>query len=416
MTTQSIPTVSREGRARPPQHARVAGIDTEIESALHEQGTEQRQHAVERDEHESEREPFRPRSDEPEELEPLGGFGGRELAVDLGLVLGRRQPVELGEQLGRGGERARHATAGTPGTRTEPRHRRHIGLGDGSVSVGGDPRRRRGFVVRRRRTHVARRVAPALIERLVEGGTALVGPREQRAVALAALQELLVTPRVDDVALVDHHDASSQTKRRAAMRDEDRGAIGHQVTQRVVDRLFGRRIHRRGGIVEDQDPRIGEDGSGQGDPLTLAARQREPTFADDGVVTVGQRVDERLGTTGASRGAYFFVGCVGFGVGDVGADRVREEERIFEHDSDLAAKRGEGDVTHVDPVDQYPALRHVVEAGQQRGDRGLARSAGSDERDDLAGLDVQVELIEHRRAPRVAEAHAFESDVAAHRG
>ena len=49
------------------------------------------------------------------------------------------------------------------------------------------------------------------------------------------------------------------------------------------------RVDRRGGVVEDQDPRVGEERPGQRDALALAARQREAPLADDGVVAVGQR-------------------------------------------------------------------------------------------------------------------------------
>ena len=45
------------------------------------------------------------------------------------------------------------------------------------------------------------------------------------------------------------------------------------------------------------------------------------------------------------------VGGVGSAVGDVVAHRVGEQERVLEHDADLAAQRVEGDVADVDAVD-----------------------------------------------------------------
>ena len=89
---------------------------------------------------------------------------------------------------------------------------------------------------------------------------------------------------VDDPAAVDDHDAVGQAQRRAAVGDEDRRAALHDLAQRGVDLLLGRGVDRRGGVVEDEDARVGEEGPGQGDALALAARQREAPLADDGVV------------------------------------------------------------------------------------------------------------------------------------
>ena len=56
----------------------------------------------------------------------------------------------------------------------------------------------------------------------------------------------------------------------------------------------------RGGVVEDQDARVGEQRARDRDPLALAARQRQPALADARVVAVGQLGDEagRLGALG----------------------------------------------------------------------------------------------------------------------
>ena len=64
------------------------------------------------------------------------------------------------------------------------------------------------------------------------------------------------------------------------------------VAQRGVDGLLGRGVDGRGGVVEHQHPRVGEDGPGQGHALALPARERHAPLADHRVVRLGQRVDE----------------------------------------------------------------------------------------------------------------------------
>ena len=138
--------------------------------------------------------------------------------------------------------------------------------------------------------------------------------------------ELGVGADVDDPAVVEDGDAVGQRQRRAPVGDEQRGAALRERAQRVVDRLLGGGVDRGGGVVEHQDPRVGEHRPGQRDPLPLAAGEREPALADDRVVAVGQALDELVRLRGPRGGPHLLVGGVGAAVGDVGADGVGEQE------------------------------------------------------------------------------------------
>ena len=59
-----------------------------------------------------------------------------------------------------------------------------------------------------------------------------------------------------------------------------------------MDLLLGGDVDRRRGVVEQQDPGVGEQRPGQGDLLALAAGQGQPPLADHGVVALGQGLDE----------------------------------------------------------------------------------------------------------------------------
>ena len=65
---------------------------------------------------------------------------------------------------------------------------------------------------------------------------------------------------------------------------------------------------------------------------------------------------------------------VGTAVGDVVADRHREQEGLVEHDADVRAQAGHREVAHVVPVDEHAAAVDVVEAGEEAGHGRLARS------------------------------------------
>ena len=221
---------------------------------------------------------------------------------------------------------------------------------------------------------------------------------------------------VDDAPAIDDGDPVGQVQRRAPVGDEERRAVGHQPAQRLVDRLLGGGVDGAGGVVEHEDRGVVEQGAGKRHPLALAAGEAEATFTHQRVVAAGQRLDERVRPRRAGGGDDLCVTGVGPRVGDVVAYRLREQEALLERDPDMAAQRGQRHVDDVVAVDPDRAGLRVVEAGEQHQRRRLAAAAGTDERDPLAGGDLEREAVEHRLAVVVPEAHVVERDRAAHVG
>ena len=177
--------------------------------------------------------------------------------------------------------------------------------------------------------------------------------------------------------------------------------------------LLGR-VDRGGGVVEDEHPRVGQDGPGDGQALTLAPREREAPLADDGVVALGQLTDELVGAGQAGRSLDLALVGVPVGEGDVGGHGVVEEEGLLEHDADGPPQLDQLDVPHVDPVEAHPAAVDVIEPGQELGHGRLPRTGRPDEGHRLARRrHVQLEA---RRAPawppRRSRRHGLEADLA----
>ena len=76
------------------------------------------------------------------------------------------------------------------------------------------------------------------------------------------------------------------------MGDDHGGALLGDLRQGALDGGFGVVVHRSGGFIEHQHWRILEDGAGQSDALTLSAGEALPPLPHQGVVTLGQGVDE----------------------------------------------------------------------------------------------------------------------------
>ena len=88
---------------------------------------------------------------------------------------------------------------------------------------------------------------------------------------------------------LEQHDPVGQRDGGRTVGDDDRGAAPHHLGEGVADLVLLGRVDRRGGVVEDQHARVGEDRPGDGDALALAAREREPPLPDGRVVALGQR-------------------------------------------------------------------------------------------------------------------------------
>ena len=113
---------------------------------------------------------------------------------------------------------------------------------------------------------------------------------------------------------------------------------GHRLAQPGLDRRLGGRVDRGGGVVEDQDPRVGEQRAGDRDPLALAAGEGQAALADPGLVAVGQFADEGVGLGAARRRFDLLAGRVDAGVGDVLGDAGGEEEAVVGDEGDLRAQ------------------------------------------------------------------------------
>ena len=177
--------------------------------------------------------------------------------------------------------------------------------------------------------------------------------------------------------------------------------------QRLANRLFGFTIERSGRLVQQQDRRILHECARDRDALALAAGQLDAAVADHGVETFRQAVDE-IAAGRDRRPQHLVVGRIGPAIADVLANGTVEQRNVLRHDRDGLAQallRHLGDVL---PVDGDAALVGIVEALQQREQRGLAAAGLTDQADALAGLEAQAEPLEDLLAAGIAEGDIVE--------
>ena len=157
--------------------------------------------------------------------------------------------------------------------------------------------------------------------------------------------------------------------------------------ERLLDQHLGRAVDVRGGLVEDEDPRVGEQCARDRDQLPLAGREACAALAH--LVVEASREPRRHAVDADRRGRRLdlLVRRVGLREADVRRDRAAEEEGILQHDAELAPVRAELDVAQVVPVDAHRSLVGVVVAADQPRERRLAVTRLADEREAVARRD-----------------------------
>ena len=121
------------------------------------------------------------------------------------------------------------------------------------------------------------------------------GVGEDRGVARVRGQQLVVGAGGGDCAVVEQDHPVGEGDGGEPVGDQDRGAVGATGIECGVDAFFDGDVDGAGGVVEDQNLWVGEQGSGDGESLTLTAGQGEAPFADLGVGPMLEIGDEVAG-------------------------------------------------------------------------------------------------------------------------
>ena len=155
------------------------------------------------------------------------------------------------------------------------------------------------------------------------------------------------------------------------VRDDHRRPALHQPVERLDDRALRCGIEAGCRLVENEDRRVADDGTGNGNPPPLAPRQRHSALADHRAVPVRHVDDEVVRVRELGGPDRVFGRRIGAAIGDVFPDGAAEQQRILQHEADLITQRLQGELAHVDAVELHRAGLRIEEARNQAGDRRL---------------------------------------------
>ena len=212
-------------------------------------------------------------------------------------------------------------------------------------------------------------------------------------------------------ALVEQHHPVSEPDGGFSVRDHDHGATFDHLPHRAQDLAFHADVHRRGGVVQHQQVRFGQQCARQRDPLPLPAGQAEALLADLGVVALGQPGDEVVDRRDPADPLQLLVGGVGFPVREVVAQPAGQQHRFVEDHADPVPQVTDRQVADVHAIQPDRTGSHVPQPWDQLQRAGLAGPGGPDHRHGLARQHLQVEAAQPGCAGRIVEPDVLEPQV-----
>ena len=223
-------------------------------------------------------------------------------------------------------------------------------------------------------------------------------------------QKLLPGTLLHDMLGIHNRDAIGVADCGETMGDHDDGLTLAEAIDALLDSLFRDAVQRRGCLIKDQDRRILQEDTRDGNTLLLSAGEDDAAFSDKALVSVGH-VQNVVMDFGKDRSLNdLTVGGGGPAVTDVLHDGTGEEEHVLLDDPDVPAETLLGQRPNVSPVHQHRTRRHIVKPRDQMADGGLAAAGRADQRKGLAGRNGQIDIIENRNAALVGKGHVIETD------
>ena len=202
-------------------------------------------------------------------------------------------------------------------------------------------------------------------------------------------------PAATIAAAVEQRGAVGERDRRRPVHDDERGAVGEDRAQRVLDERLGVHVERRQRVVEHEHARAADDRAREREPLPLPARERQALLADPRVEPPRQVVART--TPARPRARPSMSASVASGCPISRFSRTLAENSVGSSNANptCAAQAAQREVAHVVAVERDPPAGRVVEPREQRRERRLARTGRADERERLAGMDREVDAAQH---------------------
>ncbi len=199
---------------------------------------------------------------------------------------------------------------------------------------------------------------------------------------------------LDDPSIFDHDNKISVHNGGQTMGDDECRSTLQEVCQCLLDHKLCLGIYTGSGLIQDQDPWIGQERPGKRDELALSHGQPPPALFNLSRITGWQLVDKRMCTYGLGRADNLLLRCVQPAKPDVVCDTGGEEKRVLQHYAHLPPQALLGYLTQIVSINGDPAFGGIMKAAEQFNQGRFPSPGFPDQGDGLAGGHIEIDICQ----------------------
>jgi hypothetical protein len=136
----------------------------------------------------------------------------------------------------------------------------------------------------------------------------------------------------------DHEDLITTSDRTETVRDDDAGAVFHQLVESFLNETLTFGIEAAHRFIENKDRRVGKNRPGDRNALTLSAGKLGATISHEGLVALGEALDELMGIRLFRGLDNFVVARLGLAVGNVLFDAASKKKHLLGNEGKIPSK------------------------------------------------------------------------------
>src|SRR2546428_7444458 len=182
------------------------------------------------------------------------------------------------------------------------------------------------------------------------------------------------------------------------MGDQQRGAALQETSNSFLNLVLGGAVNRAGRIIQDENTRVGEQGTRNGDALALSARECDAALTNDGLVAILKTGNEGV-CLGIFRGLFnsWLVCLFSQAIGDVLRDGSREKEDILLDSRDLRTKPVQTPLADIYTIEEYTTIIDIVDTVDKFSECAFACPCLADNGDRLPCFGVKRDIFQDGR-------------------
>src|SRR6185369_13461883 len=171
------------------------------------------------------------------------------------------------------------------------------------------------------------------------------------------------------------------------MRNYQRCPAAHHTLGGFLNSSFGLRIYRARCFIENQNGRVSDQRSRQGDKLFLSGRELYRSTSYIRLIAFGQTLDKGVSLRFPRHCGDHLLIEIGPTCRDVVFDRAAEKKYVLQNETHVCTQRFEIPIAHVHAINQNSATLNIVETHQQISNRSFTSAGSSDHSEGLSRLN-----------------------------